>query len=120
MLSNILYLLFRNLSKHLSFLIPAILDSEFKRCQIFCITRFATDIITSWLKEELAKAQNLVPHSVLVEKLTGDNTRAEKERVMKLFKEGLCQVLVCTDVAGMIFAFKHFNIKAKILPNFSR
>ena len=46
-------------------------------------------ISASWLKSELRKIAPHVPSSVLlVEKLTGDNTRAEKERVMDLFREG--------------------------------
>ena len=90
------------------------MDSKFQKCQIFCITRFATDIITSWLKDELAKVQLHVPHSVLVEKLTGDNTRAEKERVMHAFKEGVCQVLVSTDVAGMGVDVRGLNFAVNV------
>ena len=47
-----------------------------------------TDIITSWLKEELAKVQNLVPHSVLVEKLTGDNTMGRKRKGYEAIQGG--------------------------------
>ena len=92
---------FRTLRRSLDFLLPVLVDSNFNKCQIFCISRFTTDIIAAWIRDELKKLVGVVPHSILVEKLTGDNTRAEKERVMRLFKEGVCQVLVCTDVAGM-------------------
>ena len=95
------FLLIRNLRQNLNFIVPALLDSKFQKCQIFCVSRFATDIVCAWLKDELQKLQNVVPHSVQIEKLTGDNTRSEKERVIRLFKEGVCQVLICTDVAGM-------------------
>jgi hypothetical protein len=47
-----------------------------------------TQISGSWLKSELKKIAVKIPHSVLVAKLTGDNTREEKERVMELFKSG--------------------------------
>ena len=109
-----LHLCFRNLSQNLSFLIPVITDSTFKKCQLFCTTRYATDIISSWLIDELAKVQRIKTHSILVEKLTGDNTRSEKERVMKLFKEGVCQVLVCTDVAGMGLHVSGLNLAVNI------
>ena len=42
----------------------------------------------SWLKSELRKLEAHVCNYVLVEKLTGNNTRVEKTRVMELFKEG--------------------------------
>ena len=45
-------------------------------------------VAAAWLKSELKKIQMRLPNSVHVEKLTGDNTRGEKERVMELFKEG--------------------------------
>ena len=100
---NFLYLelIFRNLQQNLSFLIPSFVDSSFQKCQIFCITRFLTDLVASWIRDELSKIHDVLPNSVQVEKLTGDNTRMEKDRVMQNFKEGICQVLVCTDVAGM-------------------
>ena len=92
-----------NLSASVGFIIPAMMDSNFKKCQIFCSTRYMTDIVCAWLKSELKMLEGKIPHSnsISIEKLTGDNTRAEKERVMNLFKSGECQVLVCTDVAGM-------------------
>ena len=68
---------------------------------MFCLTRFLTDIVASWIRDELSKIHNILPNTVVVEKVTGDNTRKEKERVMQSFKEGSCQVLVATDVAGM-------------------
>ena len=37
----------------------------------------------------------------MVEKLSGDNTKEEKLRVMQRFKSGECKVLISTDVAGM-------------------
>ena len=58
--------------------------------------------------------QSIVPNSILVEKLTGDNTRSEKERVVQLFKEGICQVLVCTDVAGMGVDIKGLNFSVNV------
>ena len=45
-------------------------------------------ISAAWLKSELRKIQDRASNSVIVEKLTGNNTRVEKERVMELFKEG--------------------------------
>ena len=98
----------------MDFLIPALLDSNFQKCQIFCISRFATDIISAWIKDELLRMQSIVPNTILVEKLTGDNTRTEKERVMQLFKEGVCQVLVCTDVAGMGVDIKGLNFSINV------
>ena len=83
------------------FLLPAFVSSTFRKCQLFCITRAATDIICAWIKDELRKLQSVVSSSIIVEKLTGDNTRSEKDRVMSLFKEDVKMVLVCTDVAGM-------------------
>ena len=109
---NLVY--FRNLEQNLSFLVPVFIDINFKKCQIFCISRFATDIIAAWIKEELSKVQRIVPHNILVEKLTGDNTRTEKERVMNLFKDGICKVLVCTDVAGMGLDIQDLNLSVNI------
>ena len=92
-----------NLRTSVGFIIPALFDSNFKKCQIFCRSRYTTDIVCAWLKSELKKLEGQITHSnsISIEKLTGDNTRAEKERVMSSFKSGECQVLVCTDVAGM-------------------
>ena len=44
----------------------------------------------SWLKSELEKIYYNLPVSneLHVEKLTGNNTREEKDRVLELFKEG--------------------------------
>ena len=98
----------------MSFLIPAFLDINFKKCQIFCISRFSTDIIAAWIREELSKLQRIVPNNILFEKLTGDNTRTEKERVMSLFKVGICKVLVCTDVAGMGLHVEDLNLSVNI------
>ena len=43
----------------------------------------------AWLRSELQKvAPHVTSKSVVVEKLTGDNTKLEKERVMEQFKEG--------------------------------
>ena len=98
----------------LDFLLPVLLDSKFVKCQIFCISRFTTDIISAWIRDELKKLADVVPHSILVEKLTGDNTRAEKERVMRLFKEGISQVLVCTDVAGMGVDIPDLNFSVNV------
>ena len=68
----------------------------------------------------------------MIEKLTGDNTKDEKERVMKAFREGwvqvknqlilsnneklsrLCRVLVCTDVAGMGLDTQDLNLSINI------
>ena len=54
-----------------------------------------------------------------IEKLTGDNSKLEKERVMQSFKEGLKNnfqpyfrvkvVLICTDVAGMGIDIQDLN-----------
>ena len=90
-------------------------------------------VAAAWLKSELKKMQIRIPNSIHVEKLTGDNTRGEKERVMELFKEGWgclcllcahyiscltccskCQVLVCTDVAGMGIDVKDLNFSINI------
>ena len=98
----------------MNFLIPVLLDSNFQKCQIFCVSRFTTDIVSAWLKDELQKLQSVVPHSVQIEKLTGDNSRSEKERVMRLFKDGVCQVLVCTDVAGMGVDIPGLNFSVNI------
>ena len=105
---------FRNIRENLSFLIPAIIDEKFSKCQLFCVTRYATDIITAWIKDQLKKLQTLVPSSILIEKLTGDNTRAEKERVMELFRGNSKMVLVCTDVAGMGLDVQDLNFAINI------
>ena len=44
-------------------------------------------ISAAWLKCEIKSLDGLVEDSLLVEKLTVDNTRFEKERVMNLFKD---------------------------------
>jgi len=103
-----------NMKEHLSFVVPAILDTNFRKCQLFCSTRFTTDIVCSWLKSELNKLRAEIPHSILVEKLTGDNTREEKGRVMELFQSGECQVLICTDVCGMGLDVKDLNFSVSI------
>ena len=41
-------------------------------------------LIAAWLRRELLK----VDSQVVVEKLCGDNSHTEKERVTKLFREG--------------------------------
>merc|ERR1719186_211511 len=103
-----------NLKENLSFLIPIFFDANFKKCQMFCSSRYTTDIVAAWLKSELRKLEAHVNNSVLVEKLTGNNTRVEKTRVMELFKEGHCQVLVCTDVAGMGVDITDLNLSVNI------
>ena len=44
----------------------------------------------AWLKSELEKIYSNLPigNVLLVEKLTGNNTREEKDRVLELFKDG--------------------------------
>ena len=103
-----------NIQKYLGFIVPAIMDVNFKKCQLFCSTRHSTDIICAWLKTQLEKMRYHIPHSIMVEKLTGNNTRDEKERVMESFKSGLCQVLVCTDVAGMGIDVKELTFSVNI------
>ena len=53
----------------------------------FIITNYKL-ISASWLRSELSKIKPVVPNNVQIEKLTGDNTRMEKERVMELFRDG--------------------------------
>ena len=101
----------RNLDTELTFLIPVILDKNFKKCQVFCNTRFLSDlvgkfivecqiryimftcfklnliyaiIVAAWISRELKKFGS----SVQLAKLNGENSHGEKDRVSKLFKEG--------------------------------
>ena len=100
----------RNLDTELTFLIPVILDKNFKKCQVFCNTRFLSDlvgkfivecqiryimftcfksnllsiIVAAWISRELKKLGS----SIQLAKLNGENSHGEKDRVSKLFKEG--------------------------------
>ena len=42
----------------------------------------------AFLKTEFKRMSNIVESAPAVEKLTGDNSKEEKERVMKPFKDG--------------------------------
>ena len=77
----------RNVS---SFVVPGSLQISpvSIECGHYIYITLMTQISGSWLKSELKKIAVKIPHSVLVAKLTGDNTREEKERVMELFKSG--------------------------------
>ena len=90
-----------NIQKALRFMLPVVVDSSFSKCQIFCVSKRLNDIAAAWLKEQLGKLGILKMNPTFVEKLSGDNSREEKFRVLELFKEGGCKVLVSTDVAGM-------------------
>ena len=86
----------------LAFLIPALVDQNFKKAQIFFTSRLLSDLvgnarqlrrnnsqlytsfIASWITRELKKLNS----SVQVYKLNGENSHREKERVTHLFKEG--------------------------------
>ena len=103
-----------NIQKNLGFIVPAIMDVNFTKCQLFCSTRHSTDILCAWLKTQLENMRSHIPHSIVVEKLTGNNTRDEKERVMESFRSGPCQVLVCTDVAGMGIDVKELTFSVNI------
>ena len=92
----------RNLEDELSFLLPAIVDKNFKKAQIFCNSRHLSDLVgkvtqvytedkipndvflASWLSKEMKK----LDPSKLIAKLNGENSHMEKERVTRLFKEG--------------------------------
>ena len=43
--------------------------------------------MTAWIRDELNKIHDVLPHSVQVEKLTGVNSRLKKERVMQSLKK---------------------------------
>ena len=95
-----------NVNSELGFLMPAFVDSKFNKCQIFCTTRNMTDIvgkfsnltleyidqicniIAAFLKSEFNRLYDIVETVPGVEKLTGDNSKEEKERVIQKFKEG--------------------------------
>ena len=89
------------MADELAFLVPAVLDENFKKAQIFCNSRHLSDLVgkikhtyrleyfkfvslASWLTKEL-KHLGCVKQ---VGKLNGENSHLEKERVSKLFKEG--------------------------------
>ena len=85
----------------LAFLLPAVLDKNFKKAQIFCNSRHLSDLVgetwkkknlenniydslASWLTKELKNLRC----DKKVGKLNGENSHSEKERVTKLFQEG--------------------------------
>ena len=90
-----------NIQHALRFILPLIADASFSKCQIFCVSKRLNDIASAWLKNKLRKLGILKTNQTSVEKLSGDNSKEEKFRVLELFKEGECKVLVSTDVAGM-------------------
>ena len=51
---------FRNMKEHLSFVVPAILDSNFRKCQLFCSTRFTTDIVCEYLLLKVTIPTNIL------------------------------------------------------------
>ena len=90
-----------NIDKILGFVLPIISDSAFSKCQIFNISKRSNDIVAAWLKSQIRNLGILGGSCKKVEKLSGDNSKDEKIRVMERFKTGECKVLVSTDVAGM-------------------
>ena len=86
--------------KELSFIIPAVLDKNFAKCQVFCVSKILSDLVgrcifykyfsfqhlnsAAWVSKELKRFES----SVKVAKLNGDNSFLEKERITQLFKEG--------------------------------
>ena len=94
----------RNLEDELSFLMPIIMDQNFKKAQVFCNSRSLSDLVgmsfvwsglgiktsqyfnllAAWLTKEL----KVLTSHVFVLKLNGENSQREKERVTNLFREG--------------------------------
>ena len=90
-----------NIDQFLGFVLPIIADSAFSKCQIFSTSKHINDMVAAWLKMELETLNIASLRSGMVEKLSGDNSKGEKLRVMERFKSGECKILVSTDVAGM-------------------
>ena len=85
----------------LSFLLPAILDGNFKKAQIFCNSRHLCDLVgkNNYSKKETEKNMHYLASWLTkklkhlgcdkeVAKLNGENSNMEKERVTRLFKAG--------------------------------
>ena len=90
-----------NIFKYLGFLLPLVVDSSFSKCQIFNVSKHLNDVVSAWLKMELNELNIPSVSGNIVEKLSGDNSKEEKVRVLDRFKSGDCKILVSTDVAGM-------------------
>ena len=90
-----------NIKKILGFMLPIISDSAFSKCQIFNISKCSKDLVAAWLKSQIRNFGIVGDSCKMVEKLSGDNSKDEKRRVMERFKTGKCKVLVSTDVAGI-------------------
>ena len=95
-----------NITSELKFLIPALADASFVKCQIFCVTKRMTDItgnisvyvIVHWngfiipaafIRTELSRVSAMLDGGLVpnIEKLTGDSSKMEKQRVMESFRD---------------------------------
>ena len=91
-----------NIDRDCAWIFPLLADQRAKlKMQIFVLKKDTADIITAWaqrMAERLA-IPNLTPSHI--EKLSGDNSREEKDRVMMALRAGGCRLLISTKCAGM-------------------
>ena len=140
---------FRNLREHLSFLFPVFMDSQFKKAQVFCCSRYITDVVGKTSYQEILRFKGLTIFSFLAQIRDGEVAssfatfpdgwkvdRRQHQRWEGESDEGfqrrvsasqnklilskneklsrLCQVLVCTDVAGMGLDTQDLNLSINI------
>ena len=91
-----------NIDRDCAWIFPLLADQRAKlKMQIFVLKKDTADIITAWAQRraERLAIPNLTPSHI--EKLSGDNSREEKDRVMMALRAGGCRLLISTKCAGM-------------------
>ena len=91
-----------NIDRDCAWIFPLLADQRAKlKMQIFVLKKDTADIITAWAQRraERLAIPNLTPSHI--EKLSGDNSREEKDRVIMALRAGGCRLLISTKCAGM-------------------
>ena len=92
--------------KELSFIIPAVLDKNFAKCQVFCVSKILSDLVgrcifyqnfsfqqlnsAAWVSKELKRFES----SVKVAKLNEDNSFLERKGSSNCSKKGKDQTRI--------------------------